>query len=157
MTRSRASRAEWDRAGTGNCCIFVPSNSKRKRSGSSWRTPSLAVAPLLWKTCFIQKQATELFRRPRRSRWSSSEASGGSLMTGADLLNTLPPRVEDEVVVGGDEGEGDGEGSAKPLNVHFANAPPRDAPIFNGVLNAFLPLRIVLYGQKKVNTSPISD
>jgi hypothetical protein len=49
-------------------------------------------APLLWNTCFIQKQAVEEFNRPSRARWSSSVDEGGSLMTGALLLKTFPPR-----------------------------------------------------------------
>ena len=50
------------------------------------------VLPLLWKVCFIQKQAVELLSRPSKARWSSSVASAGSLMIGADRLKTLPPR-----------------------------------------------------------------
>ena len=58
-----------------------------------WRAPCWStVLPLLWNTCFIQKHAVEQFSCPSSARWSSSVASAGSLMTGADRLKTLPPR-----------------------------------------------------------------
>jgi hypothetical protein len=47
---------------------------------------------LLWLFCLSQKQAVEELRMPSSARWSSSVASAGSLMTGADCLKTFPPR-----------------------------------------------------------------
>ena len=66
----------------------------------------MPVPPLLWKTCFIQKQAVELLSRPSSARWSSSLASVGSLITGA-AVEHLAAAVQHEVVVRGDVGEDD--------------------------------------------------
>ena len=52
----------------------------------------MPLPPLLWHTCFIQKHAVDEFSTPSSARWSSSLAPAGSLITGADCLNTFPPR-----------------------------------------------------------------
>src|SRR3954468_17055804 len=52
----------------------------------------MPLLPFVWKFCFIQKHAVELLSNPRRATWSSSVASAGNLIIGADCLNTLPPR-----------------------------------------------------------------
>ena len=64
-------------------------------------------------TCFIQKQAVELFRRPSSARWSSSVGVRRQLDDRRRLVEDLAAAVEDEVVVRRDEGEGDGEGRAE--------------------------------------------
>ena len=68
------------------------SSKKCSHASSLNATADSTVCPLSWKTCFIQKHAVELLSSPSRARWSSSVAPAGSLMTGADCLNTLPPR-----------------------------------------------------------------
>src|ERR1700682_1219286 len=71
---------------TGNFRSLVLSHSNR-----SAHLPA-AKPPLGENVCRPQKHAVELFSSPSNSRCESSLVVGGSLMTGADCLNTLPPR-----------------------------------------------------------------
>jgi hypothetical protein len=59
---------------TGNVASLVPSHSRRS---SHFPSPN---PPFGKNVCLPQKHAVELLRRPNNPRWSSSVASGGSLM-----------------------------------------------------------------------------
>ena len=57
--------------------------------------------PLSIIACFIQKQVVELLSRPTSARCSSSVASGGSLMTGADMREDFAAAIQREMVMRG--------------------------------------------------------
>ena len=71
------------------------------------RSPPIPPPPLSWQTCRQKKPTVELFTIPRSERWSTSVAAGSELHRGRRLFERFHAAVEHEVVVGGDESEGD--------------------------------------------------
>ena len=76
--------------GAGELVVFFHASLPSAAYPASTRAPP--PSPLLWLTCFNQKHAADELSTPSSAKWSSSLAPTGSLITGADCLNTFPPR-----------------------------------------------------------------
>ena len=87
-------RVQGLRDGSGNFPSFVPSCRRNLQTEQcSLASPLLStVLPLLWETCLIQKQAVRRVQQTEHAEMLRPRSLRGSLMTGALLLNTFPPR-----------------------------------------------------------------